>query len=119
MNYTENEVIGERLRKARTDVGKSCADVAAALGISEGHYRKIERGIYGIDLRKLFILEKVVGMDTRYLLYGESVENDRVYYPIDAERKGNSYVCQLLSYCQKQLEAQDRLREEEDNGKRV
>ena len=52
MIYEENEMIGKRLLKIRKVNELDYYDMAAILGISEGHYRKIERGIYGLDIPK-------------------------------------------------------------------
>lgn len=107
MIYMENELIGSRLRNVRKESGMGCREVAEALGISEGHYRKIERGIYGLDLRKAYILERYMGVNVRYLMHGDERERGIVYYPIRRTEKNNAYVCQLLEYCKEQLEGEE------------
>lgn len=113
MIYMENQLIGSRLRSVRKEHGLGCREVAAALGITEGHYRKIERGIYGLDLRKAYILERYMGVNVRYLMHGDEKERGIIYYPIEMTDKNNAYVCQLLEYCKEQLEAGEELEWEE------
>lgn len=55
MVYVENEIIGRRLRRIRLDFGYDYFEMGELLEISDGHYRKLERGIYGIDVKKNFI----------------------------------------------------------------
>lgn len=38
--------------------------------VSVGHYRKIERGVYGLDVEKLVILYEKLDVDPLYLLAG-------------------------------------------------
>lgn len=104
MIYMENELIGNRLKKMRRKNGMECGEVARALGVSEGHYRKIERGMYGLDLRKVYILEKDMGINVSYLLYGDEMERNVVHYPNIGKERKTAYVCQMLEYCQKNLE---------------
>jgi len=52
MVYVENEIIGRRLRRIRLDFGYDYFEMGELLEISDGHYRKLERGIYGIDVHK-------------------------------------------------------------------
>jgi len=56
MVYVENELIGKRLKRIRRDLGMDYPDMADVLEISDGHYRKIERGVYGLDVKKLMLL---------------------------------------------------------------
>ena len=71
MIYEENEMIGKRLLKIRKVNELDYYDMAAILGISEGHYRKIERGIYGLDIPKLLRLYEKLDVDPMYLLLGK------------------------------------------------
>lgn len=102
MNYIENELVGRRLEKERTSRGKGCYEMAEVLGISEGHYRKIERGMYGLDVRKMLLLEKKEGIDPLYLLSGRK-SRDVSVVPFEPKER-RAYVCELLEYCKEQLE---------------
>ncbi|MDY3910108.1 MAG: helix-turn-helix transcriptional regulator [Eubacterium sp.] len=103
MNYIENELVGKRLEKVRTSRGKGCYEMAEALGISEGHYRKIERGMYGLDVRKMLLLQRKMGIDPLYLLTGKITRENSYQIPGGSANR-NAYVCELLEYCKEQLE---------------
>ncbi|MCH5252713.1 MAG: helix-turn-helix transcriptional regulator [Lachnospiraceae bacterium] len=105
MIYIENELIGKRLKKIRQEEGMDYVDMGELLGISEGHYRKIERGVYGLDVRKLLILHTKLKVDPMYLLTGKRPCNR--YYLGERPVDRNELVCELLDYCKKQL-AEDR-----------
>lgn len=104
MYYIENELVGRRLQRIRMSAGKGCYEMARALGISEGHYRKIERGMYGLDARKMLLLQRKMGIDPQYLLTGKNSEEipNRITPAESIER--NAYVCELLEYCKEQIE---------------
>lgn len=44
MVYVENEIIGRRLRRIRLDFGYDYFEMGELLEISDGHYRKLEKG---------------------------------------------------------------------------
>ncbi len=102
MVYEENEQIGKRLKKIRQNAGLDYPDMADVLEVSEGHYRKIERGVYGLDVKKILMLYQRLKVDPLYLLTGD--RGSELSYknrsePVDK----NSIVCELLDYCKKQL----------------
>lgn len=101
MVYVENELIGKRLKKIRMDRGMDFPEMADILEVSAAHYRKIERGVYGLDVKKLLMLYSKLRVDPLYVLtgdYGRGVQ----YVPYDKADR-NSLVCELLDYCKKQL----------------
>lgn len=102
MIYVENELIGRRLRHIRTRSGLEYPDMAKILGVSEGHYRKIERGVYGLDVRKLLLLHRKLRVNPMYLLTG-NMENELKYIQEENVSDRNAMVCELLDYCKKQL----------------
>ncbi len=102
MVFVENELIGRRLKKVRNQLGMDYVDMADLLGISDGHYRKIERGIYGLDARKLLVLYDQLKVDPLYILTGDTKRNLPVAaYTTQSDR--DTMVCQLLDYCKQQL----------------
>lgn len=103
MTYIENEMVGKRLQQVRISAGKGCYEMALALGISEGHYRKIERGVYGLDVRKMLLLQRKMGIDPMYLLTGKTDVGISYKIPVEADDR-NAFVCELLEYCKEQLE---------------
>ncbi len=103
MIYIENELVGRRLQRVRIKAGKGCCEMAHALGISEGHYRKIERGVYGLDVRKMLLLQRKMGVDPLYLLTGRANTEPKYDFPT-ATNERNAFVCELLEYCREQIE---------------
>ena len=79
MVQEQNEIIGRRLQDVRESAHMDFYDMAKLLRVSVGHYRKIERGVYGLDVEKLVIL-----YDSHL-----AIRNRR--------------VCELLEYCKQQL----------------
>ncbi len=101
MVYVENELIGRRLERIRKKMGLERAELAEILGVSTGQYRKIERGIYGLDVKKILILYSKLQIDPLYLLTGNRrKENSYISY---GETDRNSLVCELLDYCRNKL----------------
>lgn len=101
MVYVENELMGKRLRRVRLDLGMNYWDMADVLGVSEGHYRKIERGIYGLDAKKLLCLYSELKVDPLYILTGD--RGRQIPYNPSGKASRESIVCELLDYCKKQL----------------
>lgn len=101
MVYVENELIGRRLERIRKRMGYELSDMAEILGVSTGQYRKIERGIYGLDVKKILILYSKLQIDPLYLLTGNR-RKDSAYVPYGAQ-DNNSLVCELLDYCRTKL----------------
>lgn len=102
MIYMENEMIGKRLRKIRQNKAMECVDMASILGISEGHYRKIERGLYGLDIPKLMQLYHRLGVDPMYLLFGK-VDFSGKYTKQDGIVDRKKMLCELLDFCKQQI----------------
>ena len=48
-----NIQVGKRLREARNSLGRTQAEIAVSLGVSEEHYRKYESGTTGLSADKL------------------------------------------------------------------
>lgn len=71
MIYVENELIGRRLQNIRKSAGMDFYDMAKLLGVSEGHYRKIERGLYSLDVPKLLVLYEKLDVNPLFLLTGK------------------------------------------------
>ena len=71
MIYVENELIGRRLQSIRESADMDFYDMAKLLGVSEGHYRKIERGLYSLDVPKLLVLYEKLDVNPLFLLTGK------------------------------------------------
>ena len=66
-----NRKTGARLKCFREEHGLSVEQVSKILGISETHYRRIERGEHEIGLQKLYDLNTILNIDPLFLLTGE------------------------------------------------
>lgn len=69
-----NVEIGGRLRVIRENLGKSQAEFAEILDISDEHYRKLESGNTGLTIEKVRILYERLNIDPTYLLVGRKME---------------------------------------------
>lgn len=101
MVYVENELMGKRLKKVRETADKDYYDMAKLFGISVGHYRKIERGVYGLDVQKLMILYEKLGVDPLYLLGGR--QEMKALDGNESRVNATEQVCEILAYCQKKI----------------
>lgn len=101
MIYVENELIGRRLKKVREEVEMDYYDMAKLLGVSEGHYRKIERGLYSLDVPKLLILYEKLDVNPLFLLAGKQEMKVSVHEAKNGSAK--EQVCELLEYCQEKI----------------
>ncbi len=71
-----NLQIGKRLKEARNNLGRTQAELAVSLGVSEEHYRKYESGATGLSADKLLTLHRTYGIDPTYLITGRSMKGD-------------------------------------------
>ena len=69
-----NIEIGKRLREARKRLGYKQAEFAAALDVTEEHYRKYELGSVGLSAEKLTLLFEKFGLNPTYIVTGKNDE---------------------------------------------
>lgn len=62
--------MGKRLRVMRIELNYTQEQMAELLEISSAYYGKVERGIHGLSLEKLVIINKKLDIDINYLLTG-------------------------------------------------
>ena len=62
--------IGKRLRMLRFELEYTQEQMAETLEMSLAYYGKVERGLYGLSLEKLVIVNSKFDMDINYLLTG-------------------------------------------------
>lgn len=62
--------MGKRLRILRIELNYTQEQMAEILEMSSAYYGKIERGIHGLSLDKLVIVNKKLDIDINYLLTG-------------------------------------------------
>ncbi len=96
-----NMLIGKRLREARVRLGRSQAEIATLLDVSEEHYRKYESGATGLSAVKLLLLYRKYGMDPTYLITGICLhsEFDVDYYIANSSKdQKDVFVDRVLAY---------------------
>ncbi len=67
------KVLGERLCLLRNERGLHQTDIAELLGLTQGHYQRMEKGKINIPTLTLYDLADYFGVTTDYLL-GRSEE---------------------------------------------
>ena len=67
--------MGKRLRILRIELNYTQEQMAEILEMSSAYYGKIERGIHGLSLDKLVIVNKKLDIDINYLLTGHKESN--------------------------------------------
>ncbi len=68
------DVLGARLRRARTSQGRSLRDVAAAAGVSIGHLSQVERGQAEASSEVLAAICRALGVPLHVLLRAAAVD---------------------------------------------
>lgn len=72
---SSNVEIGARLRVIRENLGKSQAELAELLEVSDEHYRKLESGSTGLTIEKVKILHEKLCVHPTYLITGKKQED--------------------------------------------
>ena len=96
-----NIQIGTRLREARSNLGRTRAEIAVSCGVSEEHYRKYESGATGLSADKLLILYNMYGIDPTYLITGKGQKGD---FDVDryiancSKQEKDAFVDRMLVY---------------------
>lgn len=96
-----NIQVGKRLRESRIGLGRTQAEIAVALGVSEEHYRKYESGATGLSTDKLLILYHKYGIDPTYLITGSCLKNefDVDYFMANCNKEQkNQFVDRVFAY---------------------
>lgn len=68
------EVVGARLRRARSAQGRSLRDVAEAAGVSTGHLSQVERGLADASSEVLRAVCRALGLPMSALLRAASAD---------------------------------------------
>lgn len=103
MADSENINVGKRIRKIREIFGLKVAEMADGLEISEGHYRKLERGDHAISLNILMRLHEMYGVDLNYLITGRAREEDIARDMVRGKPEELFYLLhRLLDSCEKE-----------------
>lgn len=78
VNQLYNDM-GVRLRQERMKLNYTQEQVAELLGISTAYYGKIERGVHGLSLAKLLLVNQKLNIDITYLFTGQ----EKTDFPFD------------------------------------
>ena len=96
-----NIQVGKRLRESRISLGRTQAEIAVALGVSEEHYRKYESGATGLSADKLLILYHKYGIYPTYLITASCLKNefDVDYFMANCNKEQkNQFVDRVFAY---------------------
>ena len=63
--------IGWRIQEKRIEKGITAVDLSTYLNITANQVSRIERGCAGIDIYKLIVICKILGVSADYILFGE------------------------------------------------
>lgn len=91
--------MGKRLRISRNQLDYTQEQMADVLGMSTAYYGKVERGVHGLSLAKLVIINEKLDIDINYLLTGIKKSNfslDKVLN--DCPREKRYDMEQLIRY---------------------
>lgn len=98
-----NVEIGNRLRMIRENLGKSQAEIAEILEVSDDHYRKLESGNAGLTIEKVRLMHERLSVDPSYLLVGDRMEEfDLDRYLVNCSKEQRD---KLLKRCLEYIEA--------------
>ena len=70
MNERAKQILGERVKQTRSDLGISKVDFCVAAGISRPYLDRIENGTANITVKVLFTIAPALGMTVSELLEG-------------------------------------------------
>ena len=72
MNMVDiNKKIGARLRCFREEKGLTVGQMSSILGITDAHYRRLEKGEHDVRAQKIYDLYMILNIDPHYLITGE------------------------------------------------
>jgi len=98
MGNNLNQMIGSRLKEARTRAGYSVNQAAFLFECTPQNYRRIERGIQILTPEKLVLLHSVMDIDPLFLLTGESRQEPPSVPPETDDNPFRS-VHELYDFC--------------------
>lgn len=101
-----NVCVGKRLKEARKNLGKTQAETAELLGISEEHYRKYESGATGLSADKLLILFREYGIDPTYLITGTGGKSEfdvDSYIANSSKEQKDEFIDHVLRYVSRMM----------------
>lgn len=105
-DYKEfNMQVGNRLQLVRENLGYTQEAFAEILDVDSAHYRKIEKGKYGLSPEKMLILYRHYKIDPTYLITGEKKQAfDMEIFLANCDREErNRFLKRTLAYMEQLL----------------
>jgi ribosome-binding protein aMBF1 (putative translation factor) len=65
------EVVGDRFRTVRLNLGMTISTVADAIGVDNSNISRFESGTLGMDIHRIVLLTQVYGVSIQEMLRGE------------------------------------------------
>lgn len=91
--------MGLRLRQERMRMNYTQEQVAEILNMSTAYYGKIERGVHGLSLQKLLLINQKPNVDITYLITGQEKTDFPFEYYLNKCPKDKRYdLEQILRY---------------------
>lgn len=91
--------MGLRLRQERLRLNYTQEQIAEILNISTAYYGKIERGVHGLSLQKLLLINQKLDIDITYLITGQEKTDFPFEYYLNKCPKDKRYdLEQILRY---------------------
>lgn len=91
--------MGLRLRQERMRLNYTQEQMAEVLSMSTAYYGKIERGVHGLSLQKLLLINQKLNIDITYLITGQEKTDFPFEYYLNKCPKDKRYdLEQILRY---------------------
>lgn len=91
--------MGLRLRQERMRLNYTQEHMAEILNMSTAYYGKIERGVYGLSLQKLSLINQKLNIDITYLVTGQEKTDFPFEYYLNKCPQNKRYdLEQILRY---------------------
>jgi transcriptional regulator with XRE-family HTH domain len=91
--------MGKRLRILRIELNYTQEQMSEILGMSPAYYGKVERGVHGLSLQKLLLVNQKLDMDINYLLSGNKKSEITLETIIEECPKNKRYYMEQLIKC--------------------
>lgn len=100
-----NIQIGKRLKEARETNGFTQEKLAEVLDVGVEHYRKLESGMYGLQLEKMLLLYEKYKIDPTYLITGNRKKSFDIdeYLANCSREERDMFIERILDYMKKML----------------
>lgn len=103
-----NVQVGKRLKEIRENLGLTQEAFSEVLDVDAAHYRKLEKGKYGVSLDKIMILYNRFRVDPTYLITGDKKETvDLRLLLTNCDKEEHNRLIETMLVCIKQMLLQE------------